>query len=160
MPFIVVLTVVKPKKTHGFTLIELIVLISIMSILLAIGLVKMPSVDLFKTHTFSNVLLSDLRLTQALSMSQNERYRLVIGASSYQIQDQNGVAISHPETSTSSIGYPTGVSITPTMTLMFDSLGKPYDSTGTALSTALTLTVSSTGSSHVVTVSPQTGFVQ
>jgi len=160
MHFIVVLTVVNPKKTHGFTLIELLILVSIMSILLAVGLVNMPSVDLFKTHTFSSVLLSDLRLTQALSMSQNERYRLVIGATSYQIQDQNGVAFTHPETNASAIIYPTGVSISPTTTLVFDSLGKPYDGTGSALSTVLNLTVSSTDASQVVSVSPQTGFIQ
>lgn len=160
MLFIAVLTVVNPKKLRGFTLIEAIVLIVILSILLTIGSVRMPSTDLFKTQSFSSILLSDLRLTQALSMSQNQRYRLVVTASSYQIQDENGVAILHPETNNSAITYPTGVSISPSTTLVFDSLGKPYNNSGTALSSTLNFTISSTGANQIVSVSPETGFVQ
>jgi len=133
---------------------EAVILIIIMSIVLTIGSVRMPSVDLFKTISFSSVLLSDLRLTKSLSMSKNQQYRLVIGASSYQIRDETGVAF------TSALAYPSGVSINPTTTIVFDSLGKPYNSSGTALSSTLSLTVSSTGASQVVSVTPETGFIQ
>ncbi len=148
-------------KSHGFTLIELIMLITILLILSVTAWVRMPSVNFFQSYRFSNVLLYDLNLTKVLSMSLNQRYRLVIGSSSYQIQDQNGVAIIHPETNSSFVNYPTGVTITPTTTIIFDSLGQPYNAAGTtALTTTLTLTVSASGVSQTINVTPQTGFIQ
>ena len=148
-------------KSQGFTLIELIILITIMLIVSVTAWVRMPSVNFFQSYSFSNILLHDLNLTKALSMSLNQRYRLVIGSSSYQIQDQNGAAIIHPETNSSLVSYPTGVTITPTTTIMFDSLGQPYNAAGTAaLTTALTLTISISGENQMITVSPQTGFIK
>ena len=147
-------------RKHGFTLIELVILLTVMSILAVSMIVRMPSVDLYQAYNFSNVLLYDLNLTKVLSMSQNQRYRIVIGASSYQIQDQNGVPVMHPETTSSVINYPTGVSVTPAITLIFDSLGQPYDVTNTALSTTSTITVSSSVTSQVLSIIPQTGFIQ
>ena len=150
----------KAQPTRGFTLIELVITIVVMSILILVAVLKMPSVPLFQAHGFSGILLHDLNLTKSLSMSENQKYRIVIGASSYQIQDQNGVAIIHPETNGAAIVYPVGVTITPTMTLIFDSMGQPYNGAGTALTTTLSLTVTATGMSQVVSVSPQTGFIQ
>lgn len=148
-------------KSHGFTFIELIILVTIMLILSVTAWVRMPSVSFFQSYSFSNILLYDLNLTKVLSMSLNQRYRLVIGSNSYQIQDQNGVAIIHPGTNSSLVSYPTGVTITPTTTIIFDSLGQPYNAAGTAaLTTALTFTISTSGVNQMINVSPQTGFIQ
>ena len=147
-------------RKHGFTLIEVVILLTVISILLVSMLVRMPSVNLYKAYNFANTLLYDLNLTKILSMSQNQRYRIVISASSYQIQDQNGVPVVHPETTSSVINYPTGVSVTPTTTIIFDSLGQPYDATNTAFTTTTTLTVASSSTNQVISISPQTGFIQ
>ncbi|MDP3704839.1 MAG: hypothetical protein Q8R24_02880 [Legionellaceae bacterium] len=148
-------------KSQGFTLIELVMLITVLLILSVTAWVRMPSVNFFQSYSFSNILLYDLNLTKTLSMSLNQRYRLIIGSSSYQIQDQNGVALLNPETNSSVVSYPTGVTITPTTTIVFDSLGQPYNAVGTtALTTTLTLTVSASGTTQTISVSPQTGFIQ
>lgn len=147
-------------RGRGFTLIQFIIVLTIMSIMAAIGIIRMPSVNLFRANTFASTLAHDLALTKTLSMSENQRYRIVIGASSYQIQDQTGTAIIHPETRTAAISYPTGVSISPTTTVIFDSLGKPYNGSSIALTSTLTLTVTSSGVSQTVSITPQTGFIQ
>ncbi len=160
MHFIAALIAHKNKhQAHGFTLIELLVLITIMSIVLGVGFVKMPSIALYKAESFSSILLTDLNLTKSLSMSQNQQYRLVIGASSYQIQDETGAAFTHPETGSSSLAYPAGVTITPAMTIMFDSLGKPYNGS-TALSSTQTINITVDGTSETIQITPETGFIQ
>ncbi|MDA9271823.1 hypothetical protein N9Q05_00350 [bacterium] len=145
---------------RGFSLLELTLIIILMGILGVVAVMKMPPIAFYQTQGFAGVFLKDLNLTKSLSMSENQKYRIVIGASSYQIQDQNGAAITHPETGTAAIVYARGVTVTPTMTLIFDSLGQPYDGAGVALTTVLTFTVTSQGTNYTVSVSPQTGFVQ
>lgn len=135
-------------------------LIAVILIMTTMVAIRMPSVDFYKSHNFASVLAADLRLTKALSMSQNQRYRLVIGAGSYQIQDQNSTAILNPETNAVGVTYPTGVTITPNTTIIFDSLGRPYNAAGTALTSTLNLTVTSAGVTQVLSITPQTGFIQ
>lgn len=145
---------------RGFTLLELTIVIVLMGILSGVAVINMPPIAFYKTQSFAGVFLNDLNLTKSLSMSENQKYRIVIGASSYQIQNENGVPIMHPETGAAAIVYPKGITVTPTMTLMFDSLGQPYDGGGVPLSTLLTFTVTAQGINYTVTVTPQTGFVQ
>jgi MSHA pilin protein MshC len=160
MRFIAVRIVnIKQQKPGGFTLIELLVLITIMGILLSVGLVKMPTVNLYQAESFSSVLISDLNLTKALSMSENQQYRLVIGATSYQIQDETGTIFTHPETGAAAVAYPAGVSVSPSITLVFDSLGKPYNDT-TALTAVQSISVTSTDTTKIIYIHPQTGLIQ
>lgn len=148
------------RSIGGFALIELVITIVVMSILVAIVGLNMPSINLFQTHGVADVLRHDLRLAQILSISKNARYQVVIAPSSYQIQDSLGTAVSIPELSSSTVTFPSGVTITPSTTIVFDSMGQPYDSAGIALTTALTLSVNMSGVSETVTISPQTGFIQ
>ena len=78
----------------------------------------------------------------------------------YQIQDAQGTAITIPELPTSTTTYPSGVTITPTTTLIFDSTGQPYNSSGTALTSDFNLMVTTSDTTQIVTVSAQTGFIQ
>ncbi len=163
MPFTVARIVDPMKKIQllkGFTFVELTIVIIIVSVMTIMAATRMPSVTLFQNAGFANTLIYDLNLTKVLSMSQNQRYRLVLGTSSYQIQNQAGVAITHPESTSTVVNYPTGVTVTPATTIIFDSLGQPYNAADSALTSTLSLMVSSTGTSQVINITPQTGFVQ
>jgi len=148
-------------KSYGFTLLEVVVLVTIIAIIGSMAMTRMPSLEFFKSYGFSDVVLSDINLTRVLSITQNQRYRIVIGASSYQIQDQNGSAFLNPETNNASVSYPAGFSVTPTTTIVFNSLGQPYSADGiTPLSSTLNITITSLGVSNVITITPQTGLIR
>ena len=148
-------------KSQGFTLIELVVLLVILSILSTIVGVRLSSLHSFNSYSFATILQSDLNLTRALSIAKNQRYRLVIGGTSYQIQDQNGAIFLNPETNTNTVTYPSGTTVSPSTTIVFDSLGQPYNAAGTTpLSDPLNITITSTQLSQVMSVTPQTGLIQ
>ena len=148
----------------GFTTIELIILMVITSIIAASAMSLMLSPSLMQASGFANVLRQDLQLTAALSISGNQRYRLVLGANSYQILDQSGVAITLPETKTTTMSFPGGVTISPTLTIAFDGEGKPYlynAGTYTAIaSSTQVLSVASNPYTQSVNLTPQTGYVE
>ncbi len=148
------------SKQFGFTMIEMVAVIVVVAVLAATAVMRFPSTQSFQAEGFSGVFLHDLRLTSVLSMSQNQRYRIVIGSASYQIQNEQGTPITHPETGTSAISYPAGVTITPAMTLIFDSLGAPYNGNGVALSSTQSFAVTAGTLTKTVSVTPQTGLVQ
>jgi MSHA pilin protein MshC len=113
----------------------------------------------YSADGFANVLLQDLNYTKVLSMSGNQRYKLVISGSSYQIQNEVGTPQLNYETGGTTVPFTDGVTVTPTGTIDFDSLGRPYQS-GSPIGSAVVFTVSASGESTTVSVTPQTGLVQ
>jgi len=149
------------KRTNGFTLIQTIMVLIVIALILGIfATFAVPPQSALLAETFSASLLQDMRFTQILSMSQNQRYRLVTSASSYQIQNASGTAIVNPATNTTSISYPTGVTVSPATTTIFDSIGHPYDASNVALSSSRVFTVSAATASKTFTVTAQTGLIQ
>ena len=153
------------SRHGGFTVIQLLMVIIIISIVAATASVRAPSTDAFQTEGFSSVLLQDLRMTSVLSMTQNQQYRIVFSANAYSVQDQNGSALTnYPEIASGVITFPTGVTVTPNPTpsgntIIFDSLGHPFDGAGAALATT-TFAVNSNGRITNVTLNAETGYVQ
>ena len=145
---------------RGFSFLEVVTVILIVSILSVMSMVSLPSMGIFQTVGFKSQLFEDLQWTQVLSMSQNQRYKMVIGSNSYQIQDQNNTPVTHPALNTTTITYPTGVTVSPSTTVIFDAVGVPYSATNVPLDTPLILTVSSTDNEQTVTITPQTGLTQ
>lgn len=141
------------NKQDGFTLIELIIMITLLGILSVGVMIMMPSQQRLEADGFASVFLQDLRLTQVLSMSENNSYQLVVGANSYQIFLADGVTpFNHPQTSTSPIVYPSGVTVTPANTVIFDAMGSP--------ASPASFSVAGGGSSTTITVTAQTGLIQ
>lgn len=148
------------SRHKGYTVIELLIVIVVISII-AVGVsARFASVDSYRAEGFSDVFLADIRLTSVLSVSENKSYRMIVGANAYQIQDENGTSYINQASGTDIITYPSGVSITPQTTIIFDSLGRPYDSNSVLLSSQLDFVVSAGTTENTVSVSPQTGFVQ
>ena len=147
------------KKISGFSLIELIVVIVVLSIVAASVSLFMPARTVYQSDGFADVFLQDLRFTQLLSMSQNQRYKLIVNAGSYQIQNQSSVVFNNPETGAATNVYPAGVTITPTGTYNFDSIGVPYNN-GVALAAVLNFSVTAGTTTTTVSITPGTGFIQ
>lgn len=153
------------RKNYGFTIVELIVVLSIVAIvaaMLSARWVTGPSVD----AAVSN-LVSNIRYTQNLAMTHGKRFRLTLSLpSSYAITTTSGTPVSEPASGQTTITLPTGTSISavsnlPSNLIAFDGRGKPYtDSSATAaLTTAATISISGGGVTRTITISPNTGQV-
>ena len=143
----------------GWTLMSLVVVMLIMGVLSVVVMAKMPPSSTFEARGFTEVLIQDLRQTQVLAMSRNQRYSLILGASAYEIKDQNNTAVINTQTGSASTPYARDFTITPMITIVFDSLGRPYDASNSPLPTK-TLTVSNGSTSQSVSIIAETGFIE
>jgi prepilin-type N-terminal cleavage/methylation domain-containing protein len=149
------------RSRNGFTLIELVTVIIILSILALTVTVKWPS-KVINLNAQTKAFVADIRHTQNLSATRGIRYYLIItSATTYTIRDFNG---------NNGENYVLGSSITfgtltnlPNSLIAFDGQGTPYSNTsipGTALAGNATITLnSSDGSSKIVTITQITGQV-
>lgn len=147
------------KWEQGFSMISLVITITLVGIMAAYVFVSPPPTEAFSVEGAANVFAQDLKFTKSLSMSMNEHYRMVVSANSYQIQNQSGTPITIAWANSTTAALPAGVTVSPTTTLIFDSLGKPYNG-GSPLSATQNFILSSGTSSANVSVTPQTGYIQ
>lgn len=142
---------------RGFTLIELVIVLVILSILAAFALPRMATTDT-TVAAQAYRLARDLRHAQAMAMNQGRTLSVDIQApASYRVTD-SGTTVTDPATMESfQITLDNSVTIAGTDT-DFDSLGRPA-SVGTLLSAARIFTLSGTSRNATVTLNAVTGFV-
>lgn len=160
--------------SKGFSLIELIIVIAILAVIGTVISLQWPGATI-NLEGRAAQLENDVRLTQSLSMTQGVRYCLVLSTSSYQIVNSNtGVTmVLALGSATANLGnnisfgtlVPAGLKL-----LVFDGKGVPYSSTSTTcnaanaaaatpLSTNASISLTTTGATETVVVSPETGRV-
>jgi prepilin-type N-terminal cleavage/methylation domain-containing protein len=151
----------------GFTLIELVMVIVLITILAGTAIVTWPGTKI-NLNAQAQQLASDIRYAQSLAMTHGQRYRLnFTSTTTYTITTTAGVAVPFPVTGDTSVTLGTGITLTlpPTNLLnnliAFDGLGIPYtNSTATtALASAATITLSASPNSNTIQINPQTGSV-
>jgi len=153
-------------KQKGFTLIELVCVIILLGVLSATVFINWPGVTI-NLGAQAYQLADDLRYTQALSMTKDQRYALVITSSTtYQITNGSGTAILNAFGSTTTtlqhgISFGTLTNL-PNNLVAFNSKGIPYITTGspgTALAAVATIPLNGGSSTMTVSIAPQTGNV-
>lgn len=153
-------------RKNGFTLLEVIIAIVIIGVLAtSINLVWVGTNLTLQTD--ANELANAVRYTQSLSMSSNQRYRLVVlSSTSYQITNASGTPVKRANGSTITTLSP-GITIDrvnnlPNNLVAFNTLGVPYVDTGTP-GTPLTGTgvirLNQNGTRLAVRILPETGRV-
>ena len=155
----------RAENCQGFTLIELILVILVISIISATVLLQSPVSSLNMGYE-ANRVLNDIRYTQALSITSGQRYRWVkVSSSTYQILNEAGTPVLLPSgknqlTLTNGITLGT-LSNLPNNLIAFDSQGVPYINNsipGTALAATASIPINSTGHTVTVQISPETGY--
>ena len=151
------------QNKSGFTLIELIIVIVIISIL-SIGTIKYwPGSVSLNAEAYQ--LANEINYTQSLAFSKGKRYRLNLTSISYSITDINGNVVPDPVKNTNSTSFSSGITATwsnlPNALIAFDSNGNPYtnNTATTLLATTAVITLTQNGANKNISISPQTGRV-
>jgi len=156
------------NKIDGFTLIELTVVITILSIITLAFMISF-SKTVINLNAQAELLASDIRYTQNLAITHGQRYRFVLNspsANSYRILNENGT-VENLAYGASSASLGSGISFgaitnLPNSLINFDTLGIPYTDTaspGNKLNTTATISITSGGTTKILSITPQTGRV-
>jgi prepilin-type N-terminal cleavage/methylation domain-containing protein len=149
--------------SRGYTLIELVVVISIGGILATFVAPRLFDQQTFSQRGYADELAAALRGTQKAAVISGCPARLVLAAASYAASQQAAsgntcnpadaswpTAVVSGDGSTVAGSAPSGTTASPTGTFQFDAQGR------LAASPATTVTVGS----HSITIDAATGFVQ
>jgi len=131
-------------KQTGFTLIELIMVIALAGIIAVFTTMCNPGTGPFNLDSISEQVKRDIRYTQILAMGLNTSYTITISPGSYTISPT-------PPTGSATMTLPAGVTLT-AATITFDSNGTPI--TGAA-----SVTVTTNTGNRILTLYDRTGFV-
>ncbi len=154
----------KDASLRGFTLIEIIVVIMIISIAAAMVVPMMSSADDIQLRSAANKLAADLEYAKSMAISRGQDYTVSFdeSADSYQIEDSSGAVITHPVRKGDYIEQFGGTSRLSNVTIsdadfngadlvIFESIGSP-DNGGTVTLTAADDTI-------IVNVEAVTGYI-
>lgn len=115
---------------RGFTLVEIVVALSLFSILLAIAIPQWGTLlPAFRLNSAARQIQSELNRVKARAVSENTNFRLVFLAASYSIERDNGTGY---EPTGESKPLPEGIDVrsTTTSTLGFTARGTATPGTG------------------------------
>ncbi len=132
------------RKQTGFSLVELVMVIVIVSILAVFAAAQYPGRATFDLTSISDQLKRDIRYTQILAMGLNTNYTITLTSGSYTIAPA-------PFVGNATTTLPTGVTVTP-QTIAFNANGTPTNG-------ATTVTVTTSSGSRVLTLYAGTGFI-
>ncbi len=150
----------KTRSQHGFTLVELVTVLLIVSVISVTAIVSWPG-DGISLSAQADQLLGDIRYAQSMAMHRGQRYRINFASDRYWLSDESGATVyAHPVVGSANVALGAGMSLSATNTsLIFNTAGVPYSSTSTPLASTAVLTLSSGSESIAVRVSPETGRV-
>jgi MSHA pilin protein MshC len=158
------------KKSAGFTLIELIMVIIIAGILAVVVAPRFFGANVFKSRGFADQVQATLRYAQKEAIAQHRNVCVAMTASTITLTIANasgtasacGPNLALPAGGNSIIAPSATITITlaPAVpaTFNFDALGKPWDVLGTTPSTVQkSITIS--GATNIIYVEAETGYV-
>jgi len=140
------------KREKGYTLIELVFVVVVIMLVAAITIPRMglPFTVKMRVYTQGRKLVSALRYTRRLAITNDENYRLNVNASEkeYEIYDSGDTQVGNTETIDSS------VTINADKDFIFEPLGNA------SITSDTTISLSADGNQYDITVTTATGRVE
>ncbi len=153
---------------HGFTMIEMVVVMAILAIAAAIVVPMMSSAGGMRVRAAVNMVAADLEYAKSMSLSRGQRYSVVFDKDFeiYQIIDESGTPIPHPVKKGSPYTIDFRVDRVDIVDANFDGhnevgfdyLGSPFNGAGAPLNSGV-VTLRAGGITRTVTVEPVTGYI-
>jgi prepilin-type N-terminal cleavage/methylation domain-containing protein len=156
----------------GFTLVELLIVIAIISIAALTAIPMMSSAASVQIRSAANMLAADLEYAKSMAISRAQNFSMVFDASmdTYRIEDQNGNVLPHPvkkgfnyiidfqsdgrlkKVDIVSVDFDT------TSEVKFDYLGSPYNGNNNPLNNGV-ISLQAGGTTTTIMVEPVTGYI-
>lgn len=140
------------SRARGYTLIELVfvVVVIVLVAMVVIPRMGLPFTTKMKVYTASRKLVSNLRYTRRLAITNNENYRLNVDSSTneYEIYDSGDAQVGNTETIDSSI------TVSGDKDFIFEAFGNASAASDTDIS------LSADGNQYDITVTIATGRVE
>ena len=154
------------KLQQGVTLIELAIVMIIASILGISAVLLWPNETRLHVTAQAQQLTNQIRYMQHYAATRHTALRVNFSSSQYSFTELDGTtAITDPSNNASTVTMPSGITLStsnlPNSYIVFDSNGIPYinASLATALAVSATITLSGTGVTGTISISPQSGAV-
>ena len=156
---------------HGFTLIEVIMVVLILGIAAAVVVPMASSAGSIQIRAGASMVAADLEYAKSMAISRGQAYSVEFSTANetYRVLDHNNVEIPHPVKKGFNYvidfkndGRLDRVKIDNVNfggKLTFDYLGTPYNSAGAPLAAAATVVLRSGDITKNVNVEPVTGFI-
>ena len=147
-------------KSYGFTFVELIVVILLIGIISIFVAPRFFGDDEYKARGISDEIITSIRHAQRLAMTRGDQYKIDIDPNSYQVRRTNNDAVRHPSGRSPFLfqvpaDFPANI-IQSTVTIEFDTLGRPVDNTGAPINNNIDIIVSP----FTIRVEEETGYAR
>jgi len=163
---------------HGFTLIELIMVMVVVGILAVFVAPRFFDANVFKSRGFADQVQATLRYAQKEAIAQHRNVCVAMTASDITLTIAGAIPSLATSPCNTNLVSPTGqpsnclsatykictpsaaITLSPAATFNFDALGKPWDVLGTTPSTIQKpISISLSGATIIIYVEPETGYV-
>jgi prepilin-type N-terminal cleavage/methylation domain-containing protein len=159
-------------RIRGFTLVELLIVIAIISIAALTAIPMMSSAASMQIRSAANLLTADLEYAKSMAISRAQNFSVIFdaGADTYRIEDQYGNVLSHPVKKGFNyvIDFQNdgrlkkvdilSVDFDSTSKITFDYLGSPYNGIHGPLNNGV-INLQAGSTTSTITVEPVTGYV-
>ena len=152
------------EHQRGFTLVELVMVMVIVGILGAVVAPRFFDNNVFQSRGFTDQVKASLRYAQKVAIAQHRNVCVALAAGSITLTIANaggaaspcGSGLALPEGG-NSVTAPSGVTLSPVTSIIFDALGKPFDTLGNPSVAQKIITIS--GATKPIIVEAETGYV-
>ena len=147
------------KRILGFTMIEIIAVLVIISVLAAVAVTKIGSTQRYSALAEADILKAYLRYVNFRALSDIGTWGMRFDGTSYTML-RNGSAATYnlPNENSSTHTMPDGITVAGD-TVIFDEWGTPVNASGSPVTENITINIAAGGETIPITITKNTGFI-